>query len=109
MDTSPVHDTHGPFEGAEKLLELWFAPSPAHLPDAHRARDCKIGLRKVPRAVWEDMLAIVRCKILSVVEGAGMDAYLLRSVVCPPFTTASAALGPHTTCSCLPNGSSLVL
>ena len=108
MDT-PANDSPGPFEGAEKLLELWFAPSPAHLPDAYRARDGKIGLRKVPRAVWEDMLAIVRCKILSVVEGAEMDAYLLRSVVCPPFTTASAAPSPYANCSCLSNGSSLVL
>ena len=71
------HD-NGPFEGAEKLLEIWFAPSPAHLPDASTAPDGKAGLRRVPRAVWEEMLDIVRCKILSVVEGCEMDAYLLR-------------------------------
>ncbi|KAI0758326.1 S-adenosylmethionine decarboxylase [Irpex lacteus] len=58
----------GPFEGPEKLLEL---------PDAHEAHDGKLGLRKVPRAVWEEMLDIVKCKILSVVEGTEMDAYLL--------------------------------
>ena len=74
---SPTHD-YGPFEGAEKLLEIWFAPSPAHLPDATLSADGKIGLRKVPRAVWEEMLDIVRCKILSVIEGYEMDAYLLR-------------------------------
>jgi len=70
------------FEGAEKLLEIWFAPSPA---DAERAappaEDGKYGLRKVKRAVWEDMLDIVKCKILSVIEGSVTDAYLLRSVV----------------------------
>ncbi|ETW81043.1 hypothetical protein HETIRDRAFT_476828 [Heterobasidion irregulare TC 32-1] len=55
-----------PFEGPEKLLEIWFAPSPADS-----------GLRKVPRHVWEDMLAIVKCQVLSVIEGSEMDAYLL--------------------------------
>ncbi|KAI0048314.1 S-adenosylmethionine decarboxylase [Auriscalpium vulgare] len=66
-----------PFEGPEKLLEIWFAPSPAHLPGAHTAPDGKFGLRTVARAMWEDMLAIVKCEVLSVVEGAETDAYLL--------------------------------
>ncbi len=73
-----TQDQSGPFEGAEKLLEVWFAPSPAHLPDASSSADGKIGLRKVPREAWEEMLDIVKCKILSAVEGAEMDAYLLR-------------------------------
>jgi S-adenosylmethionine decarboxylase len=97
-DTSP-----GPFEGPEKLLEVWFAPSPDLLPQ-HKfssslngsanghgaARDAVLragvspsgetfqGLRTVPRAVWEEMLDIVKCKVLSVVEGDEIDAYLLR-------------------------------
>jgi S-adenosylmethionine decarboxylase len=58
-----------PFEGPEKLLELWFSPS-------HNQIDG--GLRGVPRHVWEEMLDIVRCKVLSVVNGQDMDAYLLR-------------------------------
>lgn len=66
-----------PFEGPEKLLEVWFAPSPAHVPDAHSPKNGKIGLRKVPRYAWEDMLAIVKCKVLSVIEGDETDAYLL--------------------------------
>ena len=71
----------GPFEGPEKLLEIWFAPSAADCPDATSVgADGKFGLRKVPRAVWEEMLDIVKCKILSVVEGTEMDAYLLRWV-----------------------------
>jgi len=69
------------FEGPEKLLEIWFAPSPA---DVERAapptEDGKYGLRKVARAVWEDMLEVVKCKVLSVIEGSETDAYLLRSV-----------------------------
>ena len=71
----------GPFEGPEKLLEIWFAPSATDCPDATSVgADGKFGLRKVPRAIWEEMLDIVKCKILSVVEGTEMDAYLLRWV-----------------------------
>jgi len=66
-----------PFEGPEKLLEIWFAPSAAHVP--HIGPDGKVGLRAVPRRIWEDMLQIVKCKVLSVIEGTEMDAYLLRS------------------------------
>ena len=73
-----IQESSGPFEGPEKLLEIWFAPSPAHLPDAAEVCNGRIGLRKVPRAVWEEMLDIVKCKILSAVEGTEMDAYLLR-------------------------------
>lgn len=40
-------------------------------------RDWK-GLRKVPRAVWEEMLKVVKCQVLSVIEGEEVDAYLLR-------------------------------
>jgi S-adenosylmethionine decarboxylase len=72
---------HAPFEGAEKLLEIWFAPSPESLPLAAKEPDevnGRIGLRKVSREMWEEMLAIVKCKILSVIEGDEMDAYLLR-------------------------------
>ena len=68
-----------PFEGPEKLLEVWFAPSAAALHDP-LAPASRVGLRKIPRAVWEDMLNIVRCKVLSVIEGDQTDAYLLRSV-----------------------------
>ena len=77
---------NGPFEGPEKLLEIWFAPSAADCHDAPAPGipgpdGGKFGLRKVPRAVWEEMLDIVKCKILSVVEGMEMDAYLLRLVI----------------------------
>lgn len=70
---SVLEDTSSnpPFEGPEKLLEVWFAPSPESLDDVR-------GLRRVKRAVWEDMLDLVRCKVLSVIEGEEVDAYLLR-------------------------------
>jgi len=69
-----------PFEGPEKLLEIWFAPSAADLPDASTAEGNRHGLRKVDRRVWEEMLDIVKCKVLSVVQGKEIDAYLLRCV-----------------------------
>lgn len=65
-----------PFEGPEKLLEIWFAPTAAHIPD-QPSKDGRTGLRQVDRKVWEDMLDIVQCKVLSVVNGIEMDAYLL--------------------------------
>jgi S-adenosylmethionine decarboxylase len=119
----------GPFEGPEKLLEVWFAPSADELPERDEdlaasfvsRRDRELsgnghgdvngvaggsgsgnghahglkqrirhegmkedseyrGLRKVPREVWEEMLDIVKCKVLSVVQGEDLDAYLLRWV-----------------------------
>ena len=76
--TDTLASSSSPFEGPEKLLEIWFAPSPADVPGASSATDGRHGLRSVNRSVWEDMLAIVRCEILSVVEGTETDAYLLR-------------------------------
>jgi hypothetical protein len=61
---------NAPFEGPEKLLEIWFSPEPIN-GDAE-------GLRKVPRETWEEMLDIVKCKVLSVIRGNEVDAYLLR-------------------------------
>jgi hypothetical protein len=67
-----------PFEGPEKLLEIWFAESAEAVSTEH---DGRRGLRVVPREVWEEMLNIVQCKVLSVIEGREMDAYLLRYVL----------------------------
>lgn len=77
-DSSP-----GPFEGPEKLLELWFAPSEQDVAGLdYRADDSprpdKTGLRQVQRKVWDSMLDEVQCKVLSVIEGEGVDGYLLR-------------------------------
>jgi len=68
-----------PFEGAEKLLEIWFAKSAGHVLPVH-GQDGKLGLRAVPKQTWEDMLQIVKCKVLSDIQGTEMDAYLLRLV-----------------------------
>lgn len=59
----------GPFEGPEKLLEVWFADALDDVADG--------GLMKVDRQVWEEMLDIVKCKVLSVIRGRDADAYLL--------------------------------
>jgi S-adenosylmethionine decarboxylase len=67
-----------PFEGPEKLLEIWLD---VKAPRGDGASDgVRRGLRAVPRAEWEAMLDIVRCKVLSVIEGHELDAYLLRWV-----------------------------
>jgi S-adenosylmethionine decarboxylase len=68
-----------PFEGPEKLLEIWFAPSASHVPLQDNAQLHNLGLRAVDRNVWEEMLSIVQCKVLNVIHGQEMDAYLLRS------------------------------
>ncbi|KAJ1675324.1 spermidine resistance protein, partial [Spiromyces aspiralis] len=88
----------GAFEGPEKLLEVWFASSPAKVrpgyvpPASHHGLLAKLGggdgdggavvpgrkgLRAVPRCVWEAMLELVRCQILSVTSNRYFDAYLL--------------------------------
>ncbi|KAF8468148.1 S-adenosylmethionine decarboxylase [Kalaharituber pfeilii] len=66
-------DSTNAFEGPEKLLEVWFVPSPTMLPSSARPD----GLKVVPREIWEGMLDLVRCKVLSVVQNEHVDAYLL--------------------------------
>ncbi|KAF5386115.1 hypothetical protein D9615_002437 [Tricholomella constricta] len=73
-----LDEHHCPFEGPEKLLEIWFKPSAHDVPDAADPDpDGRTGLRKVDRKLWEEMLDIVKCQVLSVAQGAEMDAYLL--------------------------------
>lgn len=87
-DDKPDDDAaSGPFEGPEKLLEIWFEPSPPTSEGENVSetgdtpqKPGRVGLRTVDRAVWEEMLDIVKCKVLSVVYGNEMDAYLLRLV-----------------------------
>lgn len=63
-------DPQGPFEGPEKLLELWFADSQSDVKGG--------GLKEIDRKIWENMLDIVKCKVLSTIERHNVDAYLLR-------------------------------
>lgn len=66
-------DSTNVFEGPEKLLEVWFSPSPSDLP----ASASPVGLKAVSSQEWETMLDLVNCKVLSVVASEHMDAYLL--------------------------------
>jgi len=61
------------FEGPEKLLEVWFAPSVPALPSGVKRE----GLKSVAPEAWVEMLDLVNCKILSVVRSDNVDAYLL--------------------------------
>ncbi|KAJ6022122.1 hypothetical protein N7540_007626 [Penicillium herquei] len=65
-------DSTNAFEGPEKLLEVWFAPSANELGAAGPE-----GLKKVPGEIWKDMLDLVNCQVLSVVSSDDVDAYLL--------------------------------
>ncbi|KAJ6790183.1 hypothetical protein PWT90_10706 [Aphanocladium album] len=66
-------DSSSAFEGPEKLLEVWFAPSADALP----VNASPLGLKAVNKETWESMLDMVHCKVLSVLESDTVDAYLL--------------------------------
>ncbi|PYH36940.1 adenosylmethionine decarboxylase SPE2 [Aspergillus neoniger CBS 115656] len=65
-------DSTNAFEGPEKLLEVWFAPSAQELGSAGPT-----GLKAVPEEIWKDMLDLVNCQVLSIVSSEDVDAYLL--------------------------------
>jgi len=66
-------DSSNAFEGPEKLLEVWFAPAADALPPGTKQN----GLKAVAAETWKEMLDLVNCKVLSVVESEHIDAYLL--------------------------------
>jgi S-adenosylmethionine decarboxylase len=92
----------GAFEGPEKLLEIWFSPSPERLKEhqnlsssddsseedfvstrrkrrgSHAPVEGKTGLRMIPKPVLDKMLALVKCTVLNVITNKDVDAYLLR-------------------------------
>ncbi|KAG7115571.1 S-adenosylmethionine decarboxylase proenzyme like protein [Verticillium longisporum] len=72
-DVAAELDSSNAFEGPEKLLEVWFAPSPTSLPPSAQPN----GLKAVSADEWVGMLDMVNCKILSVLESETVDAYLL--------------------------------
>ncbi|KAG0282173.1 spermidine resistance protein [Linnemannia gamsii] len=78
----------GSFEGPEKLLEVHFSPrmqdvqhirSPLNNLSAAADMDEeeRYGLRIIPKAVWEEMLDIVQCKVLHSIHHPTVDAYVL--------------------------------
>ncbi|KAF2191966.1 S-adenosylmethionine decarboxylase [Zopfia rhizophila CBS 207.26] len=66
-------DSTNAFEGPEKLLEVWFSSSATDLPGAAGQN----GLKAVSADIWKEMLDLVNCKVLSVIESEHVDAYLL--------------------------------
>ncbi|CAF1075878.1 unnamed protein product [Adineta ricciae] len=61
------------FEGAEKLLEIWFATSENELGKATTHND----LRNIPRDIIEEVLSLVNCKVLKYAQSATTDTYVL--------------------------------
>ncbi|KAF9959440.1 spermidine resistance protein [Mortierella alpina] len=94
LDTTNDNQEAGSFEGPEKLLEIWFGPAPyllqgirtvpAELQPANGSDSDdtlegsnRYGLRIVPKPIWDEMLAIVKCQVLNSIQNDCMDAFLL--------------------------------
>jgi S-adenosylmethionine decarboxylase len=117
---------HGCFEGPEKLLEIWFSPSPviatstpnlisdssldasdSDLSDISTPTTpncdtfCDKNLRTVEKPVWDAMLATVKCTVLNVIHNSHVDAYLLRYVA--NTLTHTQERGINRQCSTLVN------
>jgi len=63
------------FEGAEKRLVIYFAAESTDSKEKSLSTDA--DLRLVPRSIWESVLDLVNCRILSVMSNEHVDAYLL--------------------------------
>lgn len=59
------------FEGAEKLLEIWFQPAATQVAGERK------GLFQVARQTWVEMLKLVRCEVIGYISSGELDAYLL--------------------------------
>ena len=54
-------------------MEVWFCTSASSLPPG----TSPAGLRAVHAEIWKEMLDLVNCRVLSIVESEHVDAYLL--------------------------------
>jgi len=68
-----VIEAPNPFEGPEKLLEIWFSDSANNLP----ASASPNGLLAVDIETWRTMLELVNCQILSTISNDQVIAHLL--------------------------------
>ncbi|OBA23977.1 S-adenosylmethionine decarboxylase [Metschnikowia bicuspidata var. bicuspidata NRRL YB-4993] len=98
-DLSTNLDSTFAFEGPEKLLEVWFWPSPDQIPDTVS----KEGLRAIPLEKWKAILDLVNCKVLSMKSSAALDAYLLleSSLFVFPHKMILKTCGTTTTLACI--------
>lgn len=66
------------FEGAEKLLEVWFTRSSSCIENGNEDKENKpFTLRNIPRSELERLVEVAQCQIVSAVNGRAMDAYVL--------------------------------
>jgi S-adenosylmethionine decarboxylase len=64
------------FEGAEKLLEIWFSPIRPEDNDAGTFVAAK-SLRTLTREQWSSLLDLCNCTIVSVTKAPEIDSYVL--------------------------------
>lgn len=72
LSSPPFNASEHFFEGAEKLLEVWFENS------GQQQQKSKSSLRKIPESELIRMLDMAGCHILQVLRTEEIDAYLLR-------------------------------
>ena len=66
------------FEGAEKLLEIWFASSlDQESNSGSNVIASQPDLRRIPRSALESLLKLVKCEIISYQKHDQIDAYVL--------------------------------
>ncbi|UJR14976.1 hypothetical protein I4U23_001955 [Adineta vaga] len=72
------------FEGAEKLLEIWFTSSTN---DKGKPTTPQNDLRNIPRDLIEEVLDLVNCKVLRYAQSATTDTYVLSESSMFVFST----------------------
>jgi S-adenosylmethionine decarboxylase len=85
------------FEGAEKCLEVWFAP--VVLPNTAERQ----GLFRIQRSDWDDMLKLVKCTVIGYSSNSHLDSYLLSesSMFVSPYRLVLKTCGTTTLLMCL--------
>ncbi|GMT27393.1 hypothetical protein PFISCL1PPCAC_18690 [Pristionchus fissidentatus] len=67
------------FEGAEKLLEVWFGSSLEvdGVAEADTKNGASLSLRSIPRQEWDALCELAACRILHAMSNECMDSYVL--------------------------------
>ncbi|KAI9203369.1 adenosylmethionine decarboxylase [Polychytrium aggregatum] len=72
-----VDDVDEPLSPSADSIEDESTASSCATPEHDQWHSRRTGLRTVPRAVWDDMLEIVKARVLSTLHNEHLDAYLL--------------------------------